>query len=212
MGVCNLKKAKYVVLVVGILALINIAVIFIHLYSENKTYQTYLSDIESNQVSSLISNISNVDRTLTEVIQSQSINKNQAGSLIGNFNGIKSQSQNIIELGVRLKKVPVNKLNKVVTTNSNITLYFQNIYGYMTADEINQLASVQLEDLKELQKFIRLYKEEVRINIVGATETGVNGEYWHEYFDNGINKEDWINLMNGMEDVTPKYKDLSLIN
>lgn len=207
-----MKKAKYVVIVVAVLALINIAVIFVHLYSENNTYQTYLSDILSNRVSSLVSSISNVDKTLTEVIQSQSITKAQASSLTGNFSNIKSQSESIIDIGVRIDKIPVHKLDKVVTTNSNITTYFQNIYGYMTADEINQLTTVQLEDFKELQKVTRLYSEEAKINILGVTEYGVNGEFWAEYFKNGVNKKDWINLMNGLDDVTPKYKDLSLIN
>lgn len=206
-----MKKIKTGIVAIFIVAFIATIALFLNVYRENITYKNYLSDILSNRVSPLISNISNIERTLAEVIENETINKSQASSLQGNFNSIKSQNQNIIDLGIRLNKIPTNKIEKVIATNAKISDYFKKINDVLETDEVDLITPAQLEGFKEFQGLASLYKKIAKSNVLGVTETGVSGEFWNRYFVDGVDKEYWVNLIIGIEDVTPEFTDFTLL-
>jgi hypothetical protein len=207
-----MKKIQTVILALFILAFIATGALLWKEHTDNNAYQTYLSDVLSNRVSSLISNITSVDRVLTEVINTQTINKNQASSLYGNFYSIKERNEEVTDIGIRLNKIQRNENDEVITTNGKLSEYFKIINDALTAEDIDQLTPAQLEAFTEYQSLVTLYKEIVKSNVLGVTDTGVNGEYWNNYFANGVEKDYWINLINDMENVTPEYKEFTLLN
>jgi hypothetical protein len=210
-GVYPLNKIKTVIIAVTLVAFVAVGVLFKLEHNKTVSYESYLSDVLSNRVSSLISSASNVDRVLTEVIKSRALSKNQASSLYGNFNNMKSQTENIIDLSVRLNKIPRNRNVNVVITNAKISDYFKLLNESMELEAVDPLTEAQIEVFKEFQSLVGLYKEIARSNVLGVTETGVNGEYWNNYFKDGIAEDFWIDMINGLEDVTPDYRSFALL-
>jgi hypothetical protein len=206
-----LKKVKTGLITISVLSLVLMVAASVVIYRKNQTYATYLSDIVSNRVSPLVSNISNVDSVLSDIVEKQTITKSQAQSLYGNINSIKSQTQTLLDIAIRLEKIPRNRIDKVINTNEKITLYFKSLYEALGEDESDPLTQTQLEGFIEFQSLASLYKKIVKSYVTGITDRGVSGEYWHEYFVDGVEDDYWINIVQGLEDVTPEYSDFTLL-
>jgi hypothetical protein len=210
--VYSLSKVKYVLLAVTSVAFVVMAALFWREQKENIRYEAYLSDILSGKVSQMVSNISSLERTLAEVIDTQEITKNQASSLCSNFSSIKDRNREIVEIGVRLDKMPRDNSDRTIMTNAKMSEYFKKLSDALNPDEIDQLAPTQLEGFHEFLELIRSYKEIAKSDIHGITDTGVNGEYWNRYFVDGVEKDYWVDLIDGMEEISPDYTNFTLLN
>jgi hypothetical protein len=201
-----------VILGVFVVAFVATIALSYNAYRENSRYKTYLSDVLSGKVSSMISTVSNLERTLNEVITSQTISRNQAVSLSGNFNGIKARTEEILAIGVRINRIERNSSDKLITTNTKLSAYYKNLCDALESEEVDQLSEAQLTGYTEFLELVSSYKSIANTFVLGVTDTGVSGEYWASYFAEGVEEAYWTDLINEMEAASPEYKEFTLLN
>jgi hypothetical protein len=206
-----MSKIKTILITTLSISTISLIALFLHVYKQNITYQTYLSDILANRVSTFITYNSNIDETLKEIINNKTITKKQVSMLYEYYKNIKEQSLELTDTGVSLGRLSNKRIKRVIKTSSKIADYFKSIYYTLSSSEVDELSANQIEGLKQFQSLSILYKKVIKNYVSGATDDGVNGEYWNLYYKQGVTDKYWSNLIMELEDVTPEYTGFSLL-
>lgn len=207
-----MNKIKTAFLATITLVLIAMVLLLGNIHQDKSEYEVYLSDILSGQVCILVSNINTLERTLTEVIEYQTVSKEQATVLYRNSKGMMERESELFETGVRLGKIKRNQIDKAISTSTKLVKYFEKIYTSLSEEDLEPLTEVQKEGFEEFQKLVSLYKEIAKSCVNGLSDTGVKVEYWDEYSTDGVNKRYWVKLINQLEEVSPGYEDFVLLN
>ncbi len=207
-----MNKIKTAFLATITLVLIAMVLLLWNIHQDKSEYEVYLSDILSGQVCILVSNINTLERTLTEVIEYQTVSKEQATVLYRNSKGMMERESELFETGVRLGKIKRNQIDKAISTSTKLAKYFEKIYTSLSEEDLEPLTEVQKEGFEEFQKLVSLYKEIAKSCVNGVSDTGVKVEYWDEYSTDGVNKRYWVKLINQLEEVSPGYEDFVLLN
>ncbi|MDF2589880.1 MAG: hypothetical protein K0S41_3721 [Anaerocolumna sp.] len=206
-----MSRIKNVLIVILSVSTIGLVALFFHVYKENITYQAYLSDILANRVSSIITNNSDVEKTLKDIIKNKTITKKEVATLYEYYSNMKEQSTYLVDSGIQLGRIQKNRINRVINTSSKIAEYFKRIYYTLSSNEVDELTSTQIDGLKQFQSLALLYKKVIRTYVSGIIDDEISGEFWNLYYKQGVKDNYWSNMIVEFEDVTPDYTGFTLL-
>ncbi|WP_047983369.1 hypothetical protein [Ornithinibacillus californiensis] len=177
-------------------------------YKTKSNYESYLSQVLSNEVAMLASNVFNARDILDQSMEDMQISKAELDYLAVVLNGIAMGLQEIDQINIHLNFVELNNNGKTfVRVNSQFSQYITNdLISKRTnnplsdSEEKIRLTSEEINNLSKIYELLNEYSI-----IIDETVDGINnkGQLTDDYIrTNFVKKDDWILLLERINDVS----------
>jgi hypothetical protein len=206
----NMKKQNFIILTL-VICLIVSAYFNYQSYKVKSNYESYLSQVVSNEVATLASKVFNTRNILEQSIEDKEITNAGLHYIALGLNGIAMGLQDIDQVNIHLNLVELkSNENMFVRVNSQFSQYITNDLISKSDADTNNLMSdskekikLSSEDVNNLRKISDLLNEYTII--INETVDGINnkGQLTDEYIrTNFVTKDDWTLLLESINEVT----------